>query len=232
MLFGRHENHIHYFRTLKGVVGMLAAPEHTESVFDIEDGLREIEASKRMIEHLRGFSEVREMIDSRWLAQEDKDLDRLGALAEGSLGRVFADHIRTNGFDPDYYRRLEIVDDVTYVMMRVRQTHDLWHCLTGFGVDRIGELALKAFELAQLRRPMAAVITSGGVLRFLLKDPDQLGEVLRGISQGYRLGLAAHPLLACKWEEDWEKPVAQWRAELNIDPDLADPDRVAYRPEG
>ncbi len=63
---------------------------------------------------------------------------------------------------------------------------------------------------------MAAVITTGGVLRYLLKDPDDLGRVLEGIAHGYRLGSAAKPFLAQKWEEGWDRPLAEWRDELDV----------------
>ena len=65
---------------------------------------------------------------------------------------------------------------------------------------------------------MAAVITTGGVLRYLLKDPDDLGQVLEGIAHGYRLGTEAKPFLAQKLEEGWDRPLAEWRTELNVEP--------------
>ena len=54
MLFGnlrRRKSRIHYLTTLKGAVGMLRDPNHTESVFDIEDGLRDIEATSPLLEN-------------------------------------------------------------------------------------------------------------------------------------------------------------------------------------
>ena len=39
----KRPNKLHYFRTLQGVVGMLRNPEGTEAVFDIEEGLRDLE---------------------------------------------------------------------------------------------------------------------------------------------------------------------------------------------
>jgi ubiquinone biosynthesis protein Coq4 len=57
----------------------------------------------------------------------------------------------------------------------------------------------------------------------LLKDPDQLAALLRGISLGYRLGLAAKPFLAQKWEERWTDSLAGCRQELNVDAAAADP---------
>ena len=45
-----HKDQIHYLTTLRGMIGMLRNPEGTESVFDIEDGLKDIlytESGKR-----------------------------------------------------------------------------------------------------------------------------------------------------------------------------------------
>lgn len=220
-----HRSHIHYFTTLKGVVGMLRNPEHTDSVFDIEDGLRHIEAYELVLAHVKAAPGVSDMIAERYLAPE-ADIDALLRCPEGSLGHAYAHHITDNGFDPDYFRKIDVADDLDYVLMRIRQTHDIWHVVTGFDTSRIGELSLKAFELAQIRRPMAAVITTGGVMRYLLKDPEHLGDVLRGISLGYRLGLAAQPLLAQRWELDWDRPLDRWRAELMIDVRAADPETL------
>ena len=44
-------------------------------------------------------------------------------LPRGTLGHAFACHIRTNGFDPDYYRKIDVRTDIDYVMMRIRRGH-------------------------------------------------------------------------------------------------------------
>jgi ubiquinone biosynthesis protein COQ4 len=109
-----------------------------------------------------------------------------------------------------------VVSDLDWVLMRMRQSHDIWHVVTGIGTDRVGEIALKAFELAQTWRPMAAVITCGGLLRYLLKDPEQMGAVLAAIGHGYQLGYRAQPLLAQRWECHWERPLSSWRQALGL----------------
>jgi len=48
-----HRNQIHYLDTLKGIASMLRNPESTESVFDIEDGLSDIEATRLAMLHVR-----------------------------------------------------------------------------------------------------------------------------------------------------------------------------------
>lgn len=217
-----HKDQIHYLTTLRGMIGMLRNPEGTESVFDIEDGLKDIRAARSVVERVSEDPEVTELMRQRYLA-EPVDLDTLEAMPDGSLGNTFARHILDNGFDPDYYRKLAVETDLDWVMMRMRQTHDVWHVVTGIGTSRLGEIAVKAFELAQTSRPLAAVITCGGVMRYLIKDPDQLSDVMTHISHGYQLGRAARPLLAQKWEEGWQRPLTEWRQQVGLPAEIPPP---------
>lgn len=220
-MFGRkkksrsHSNQVHYLRTLKGVVGMLRDPHHTESVFDIEDGLKNIKAYELALEHLKAQPEVAAIMRERYLTGL-VDVEELARLPEGTLGLAFARHILDHGFDPDYFRKLEVKTDLDYVMLRMRQTHDIWHVVTGIGTDPIGELAVKAFELAQTHRPLAAVICAGGVMRYMLKTPDELSMVIEAIDKGYRLGQEARPFLAQRWEAGWDRPLQEWRDKLDV----------------
>ena len=213
-----HRNQIHYLETLKGILTMARNPESTESVFDIEDGLRDTEATRLAVEHVRKDPQMAAMIDERYLREEEHDLDVLIKLPAGTLGNAFAHHLVDKGFDPDYFRKREVRDDVDYILMRLRQTHDIWHVITGFDTDPIGELGVKAVEVAQTRRPMAAVVASGGLLRFLLHEPEDLGKVLAAISAGYQMGIQSKLLLAQRWEQHWERPLAEWRNMLNLTP--------------
>lgn len=211
-----HRDHLHLFPTLKGVIGMLRNPEHTESVFDIEDGLRDLRAYQLAEEYAKSDPEVASIVRERYL-MDPPDMDRLGQLDEVSLGKAFWRHIEDHGFDPDYYRKIDVHTDLDYILMRVRQTHDLWHVMNGIGPSRLGEIAIKSFELAQLRRPMAGVIAAGAVIRYMMEDPDQLGDVLEVISYAYRKGRACSPLLAEKFELHWERPLEEWRAAVGLD---------------
>ncbi|MEL7472663.1 MAG: Coq4 family protein, partial [Planctomycetota bacterium] len=212
-----HHKHADYLTTLRGAVGMLRDPERTESVFDIEDGLRHTDATKEAFAFTLQDPAVREMVGERYL-QPVPDTDRLRQLDPGTLGRTYTDHLESMGFDPDYYRKIDVKDDVDYILMRIRQTHDIWHVVTGFDTTPLGEISVKAIELAQTHRPMAAVICAGGTFRYLMKTPDEFGDCLKTISMGYQMGMRAKPLLAMKWEEQWERPIDEIRAELNVDP--------------
>ena len=162
-----------------------------------------------------GLPGVDALMAERYLAPP-LELEALAKLPPESLGHAVARHIVDHGFDPDYYRKVEVVTDLDWILMRMRQSHDIWHVVTGIGTDRVGEIALKAFELPQTWRPMAAVITCGGLLRYLLKDPEQMGTVLGGIGHGYQLGYRAQPLLAQRWEHGWERPLLEWRRALDL----------------
>ena len=213
----KHHTHPNYLATLRGAMGMLRDPEHTESVFDIEDGLRHIQATREAFDFTAQDPRVREMIEERYL-QPVPATARLRQLDPGTLGRTYVDHLDSMGFDPDYYRKIDVKDDIDYILMRIRQTHDIWHVVTGLDTTQLGEISVKAVELAQTHRPMSAVICAGGVFRYLMKEPEQFGDCLKTISMGYQIGLKAKPLLAMKWEEQWERPVDEIRADLDVEP--------------
>ena len=220
-----HKDQVHYLTTLRGVIGMLRNPEGTESVFDIEDGLKDIRAAESVVKRVSRDAEVAEMMRERYVAAP-VDIDALERLPEGTLGHSFARHILDHGFDPDYYRKIEVESDLDWVMMRMRQTHDIWHVVLGIDTSRLGEIAVKAFELSQTWRPLAAVITCGGMMRYLMKEPEQLGDAMAHISHGYQLGRLAEPFLAQKWEEAWDKPLVEWRAALNLPAEIPPPGQL------
>ncbi|WP_268964580.1 Coq4 family protein [Nostoc sp. CMAA1605] len=55
-------------------------------------------------------------------------------------------------------------------------------------------------------------------MRTLINAPEQMDNLLTQIAIGYRMGAKAKPLIAQKWEENWDKPLSQWRSELGIEP--------------
>ncbi|MBD1937418.1 Coq4 family protein [Microcoleus sp. FACHB-68] len=206
-----------FLTTLKGVVSILRDPTQTDSVYDIEDGLRHTKATQLAVDYVKSKPEVAQIIQERYLAPSP-DLDALLKYPENSLGYAYASYIKEAGFDPNFYRKLAVEDDASYIVLRIRQTHDIWHIVTDFSVDVVGELGLKAFELAQTRRTMSAILLAGGLLSTLFKAPEGLDSLLDRIAVGYRMGAKAKPFLAQKWEEHWDKPLSEWRKELGVEP--------------
>ncbi len=202
--------------TLKGVISLITNPNNTTSVYDIEDALMNQKSNQLSIQFIQDQPGVQEMAQERYLAL-DVDVDQLLQCPENSLGYQYASYLKEAGFDPHFYRDLKIKDDVSYLLMRRRQTHDIWHIITGFGADVASELGLKCFELAQTRSPMSALLVAGGLVKTALETPEELGYLLDRLAIGYRMGAKAKPFIAQKWEENWDKSVVQWRQELNVE---------------
>jgi ubiquinone biosynthesis protein COQ4 len=99
--------------------------------------------------------------------------------------------------------------------MRIRQTHDIWHVMTGFGTDLAGETGLQAFSFAQTQSPLSVALLAGSIVS-TLKSSSSLTPIVESMQQGWQMGENAHSLLAQKWEENWEKPLSEWRADLNV----------------
>ena len=87
--------------------------------------------------------------------------------------------------------------------------------LTGFGIDAAGELGVQGFILAQIRSPLAVFFIFGGILASL-KNQLPLDELLKALARGFELGLQAQCVIACKLEEGWDRPLADWQQELGL----------------
>jgi ubiquinone biosynthesis protein COQ4 len=152
----------------------------------------------------------RPAIDSRSV-----DLDALRALPADSLGGAYIRYLDENGLDPDLFQAPPGLPPVpAFVSQRMRQTHDIWHVLTGYKPDVAGEIALQAFTFGQTRMPSAALIAIGGALRLSRIRPG----IVRMALDGYRRGRRASFLPTVRWEQHWRRPVAEMRDELGVAP--------------
>lgn len=207
---------LEFLTTLKGAITLIRNPGRADATPDIEDGVVNIKATKLAVEYVKTKPGVAEIIAERYVAPSP-DMEALAKCPEGTLGYCFAKYIKDTGFDPNYYRAVKIEDDTTYIIHRLRQTHDIWHVVTGLGSDVNGELGLQAFCLAQIRIPLPIILLAGGLIRTLITAPDEIEHLLDRIAVGYRMGSRAKPFLAQKWEENWEKPISELRKELGIE---------------
>lgn len=203
------------FAILKGFVGIIRDPGNTESIFDIAQGMQDSEAFKQSISYMKSQPEIAEIMVERYLATP-LDLDALMQLPPDSLGHTYAAYLKEQNFEAEFYPPIQIKDDLSYAMLRLRQTHDIWHIVADFNTNPNGELGLQAFMLAQLHYPLSVLLLAGGMLKVLFQSAQDLGTLLDQIALGYQKGVKAKPFLAQKWEDHWEKSVLEWRRELNV----------------
>lgn len=201
---------------LNSFIALTKNPADFTAIYDIDAVLRQTHLATISLDYLKTQPGMAEVIQERYLAPVP-DVDALLSYPQDSLGYVFASHLKGNGFDPAFYRQIAVQDDITYITLRRSQTHDIHHIITGFGTDLASEIGLQAFELAQMRSPLAIALLASGIVN-TLSVPEQLDHTMACIHQGWQMGLKAKPLMAQKWETHWEKSVAQWRTELGIEP--------------
>ncbi len=180
-----------------------------ELVSDLTDALC-VGAMKRMAERLRADGEGRRLLEERpRIDSEHVDFDRLAALPAGTLGHEFVRFLRDHGITPDSFRHPASYfgDAPAYVTLRLRQTHDLWHLITGYPPDTCGELVLSGFIFAQVGAPSSLLVALLGPLRYGFGRPSLGLEVLGA----FRRGRAAGRLTSFFWEDHWAEPLAAVR---------------------
>jgi ubiquinone biosynthesis protein Coq4 len=145
------------------------------------------------------------------------DLAQLESLPPGTLGRVFADHCRARGLDPNLVQ-VPPEGEVGWLLNTLYQTHDIWHVVTGWGNDLEGEVGLGGFYAAQLGSPAFFGYMLALILFNVIRRRADLDPVLAAFSAGYRAGRSAEPLMGVDWKELWEVPLVAVRAEFRLEP--------------
>lgn len=189
------------------------------SAFDADDCTRHLRASDESMRRILEDPASRDFVERRFLDLEI-DLERFRALPAGTLGRSFADFVEGGAFDPDLTRpdRLSPSCDKTYVLYRMRQCHDIWHVVTGFDASHEGEVGLQGFSLSQVHSPMSAIALAATTIDMLLGPytTSSIRGTMSALAVGWELGQRARPLFGVDWDQHWERPLADVRAELGL----------------
>ena len=205
---------LRFLKAMKAFFFLLFEPENLDTVDELSHTLIRSRAFELAAEAMKANPEVAAMLQERYIAPPH-DLDALLHYPQDSLGYAYASSMKQQGFDridPE----VQIDADTSYIEYRWQQTHDIWHVVTGFGTSEIDEIGLQAFYLAQFRLPLAGMLIANALVSTTLLQPEELPQLLKAIERGWEMGMSAKSFIAQKWEEAWEKPVSQWRRELNV----------------
>lgn len=141
------------------------------------------------------------------------DFDALRKLSADTLGGAFVRHLDKYGLSPDVFHAPPGVPPVlAYLGQRLRQSHDIWHVLTGYDTTVPDELALLAFSHGQAKMPGPAVLAVVGAIRWFPKYRDIFARVWRGFARGR----ASRSMITARWEDMWELPLAEVRQRFGI----------------
>jgi ubiquinone biosynthesis protein COQ4 len=188
-------------------------PGRLDRVFDLGVALNARRIPRVLAEVERDEAGRRLLSEQPAIDSAHVDFAALERLPDGTLGCEYVRFLRANGITPDVFKKPDIGNDrAAYVMQRIRQTHDLWHVLTGYTPDVRGEIILQAFTFAQLRAPSAFALTLLGLTRH--RSPGLWREVRRA----YRRGRQTQPLALFRWEDHWATPLPELRRALGCPP--------------
>lgn len=203
-------------RAVKALRKLVANPDDLPQVFTLIESL----PGGSQERFYAGFQRTEE---GRELLRDEPDIvkllsrrDWLRTLPEGSLGRAYLDFLESENISAEGIIAAskqgteEKQDHLTFIRARMRDTHDLWHAVTGYKGDVKGELALLGFILAQNFHPGIAAIISTAMVRGLA------GDDLWLIADGFVRGKRAAWLPSVKWETLLDRPVTEVRKLLKV----------------
>ncbi len=153
--------------------------------------------------------------------------DRAGLekLPEGSLGRTYLAFVERENISAAGIREAAtkgmsrdrvLPAPLDFVHARMRDTHDLWHAVTGYSGDVLGEASLLGFIFAQTWNPGIAFILGIAMTKTIRSKIGDGPAARRMILDGFRRGQKAAWLPAQEWESMLALPVEEVRGRLNV----------------
>jgi ubiquinone biosynthesis protein COQ4 len=199
---------------------LLQNPDDTGQVFRIIDALSGNSGERIFQRFRRDPVGARILRERRALLDTLSDRAALEALPVGTLGRTYADFVNREQITADGLVEASMEEpnrpdngpERRLFGERLRDMHDLWHVVTGYGRDLVGEAALLAFSFNQTRNPGVGFIVAVAWFKA------GRGEARRLIVDGFRRGGRAAWLPAQDWEALLAQPLDEVRRQLRIEP--------------
>ena len=201
---------------------LMQNPDDTHQVFMIGEALRG-NSLARVTERFRATDLGRAVLAGRHaLLPILADRTALAALPDGSLGRAYLDFVVAESLSAqglaEAARKRDAMSRATpdeqAFRRHLRDSHDLWHVLTGYGRDPLGEVCLLAFTYAQTRLTGLGAIAFLGTFRIARALRPQ--SVRAAVLDGYRTGRAATWLPGQDWTDLLACDVDRARARLGL----------------
>lgn len=149
----------------------------------------------------------------------------LRSLPEGSVGRAYLDFMEGENLTVDGLLGAAREAGIDYdaptqfpefmrLFLHLNISHDLWHVLTGYGRDALGELCNLAFTREQTKNPGIAFINRVGLVAQKLSSPKV--PVLAAFKEATRMGRSVDFLLQHDVEALLPQPLADVRRRLGF----------------
>jgi ubiquinone biosynthesis protein COQ4 len=211
-------------RALRAFRKLIRNKEDTTQVFEIMRALSGRSISRGYNRMLKTLEGGRQAFLREELAHKLDDPVWLSRFEPGSVGAAYRAFREARGFTAeglaDEARKVAPMVDaqhpVVWYSRRIRDVHDVWHVLTGYGTDALGEACVVSFSYAQTRNLGFAFIGWGAAREVQREAPSVPAR--RAVWQAYRNGRAARWLPGLDYEALFEQPLEAVRERLNIRP--------------
>ncbi|HEX3918721.1 MAG TPA: Coq4 family protein [Caulobacteraceae bacterium] len=208
----------------KALRRLLRDKEDTGQVFEIMGALNGDSTARnyeRLMRTPGGGRLASEQVELAPLMMDDAWLD---SFAPGAVGAAYRDFVRSENISAEGLAEIsrkreqgrgEIQHPYAWFGRRIRDSHDIWHILSGYHRDGLGEACLVAFSYGQTGSLGWAFIALGAALRS--RGPG--GRMARkAIWQGYQRGKAAKWFPGQDYVRLLSEPLDAARQRLRITP--------------
>lgn len=213
------------FDALTGIKLLLEDKEDTAQVFRVMDALN----GDFSVRDLYAFASTE--AGAARIAEREELTDVFGGreylrnLPSGSVGRVYLQNMEEQGISVEglvnassEYMDDEFDDLVGWFERRKRDIHDLFHVLTGYGTDPLGEMGLLAFSYAQDGGGLGVWFTAWVAKLQLKRKLPVRTRVSQCYAEGLNNGRVANDLLSENISELLREPLEDARRRLRIFP--------------
>jgi ubiquinone biosynthesis protein COQ4 len=217
-------------RALRSLRELLDVPEDTDKAIDLVYAIGGNDFERSFHRFAASAGGRRLLAQRPSLADALSDRAALEALPEESFGRAYLAYVDRNGFEPrgllavqDRVRARWEAEEGTppldplrrWFQERIILSHDLFHVLTDYGTDDVGEATLLAFSLAQLGGRAQWLLTVGAALEVARRLGPRWFPYL---ARAWRRGRRAVWLPALPWEEMLPLPLETARRLAGVAP--------------
>lgn len=203
---------------------LLADKEDTEQVFHIFEALDGGMIEKTLHKFAATEKGAQVMRERRYLPDILDNHEELLKLPQGTVGRAYVDFMRREGLTAaglvaesekwwDQQERFD--DDLEFFSNRLRDTRDMFHVLSGYGRDKLGETSLLAFSHSQNGSRGNLFIAFIGS-RDLAKTSPKNAPIMAAYREGRRNGKLAAKIAAQDIIAMLPRPLDEVREELGI----------------
>jgi len=218
------KNPVRWGAAFRALLALAQDNDDTTHVFKIVDALRG-DSERAPLARMKQTPIGRKIIgENRSLLDVLANREHLRALPEDSLGRTYLAFMESEGLSADGladasiegYAGRRLDPELRTFTTWARDSHDLWHVLTGYGRDPLGELCLLGVLYSQINSTGTGFIALLGLLRVPFEYPG--APSIRAVFQGFRIGRKAESLMAQDWEALLARPFEEVRSELGLEP--------------